>query len=432
MTQYFPYGVKLSKGQMEKLSRAYVNKSPITLRLEKSDLKGNDEIMLTKTQIKRIQKAMKMNKGVDIKISKSQIRKVARHGGSLWSSLTGIASKALPMVMPLAKKAAAPLATGALSGLASLGVNKLLGGHTGRFLIPDSKVKQLIQYKEYLTPKQKQDIINALQTGSGVHIKPTKRQIGQGWGTILASIGIPMLLDAVMGKGLQIDSNRSRSRRSLPVHVPKQRNTLTKDGGQMIPYRTPPFIGKWEDPIGMGVVKKKEKGRRSTSRKKQPIQGRPRFRMDFVNKPLSNFDLINWVKQLRIKHFRGVFSRDDLQSQINEPEVGIINLDTHSQPGTHWVCYRNVDKHYLEYFDSFGLPLPTQIQIYLQTSDKRIIYSTDEIQERDSVLCGFWVLYFLLERQRGKSILNIIHKIAFSQTDKSVNHRFIINYFKNM
>ena len=125
MTEYFPYGVKLSRGQMDKLSTAYANKSPITLRLETSDLNGNDELMLTKTQIKRIQKAMKMNKGVDIKISKSQIRKVARHGGSLWSSLAGMASKALPMVMPLAKKAIGPLATGALSGLASLGITDL-------------------------------------------------------------------------------------------------------------------------------------------------------------------------------------------------------------------------------------------------------------------------------------------------------------------
>ena len=87
--------LRLSKGQMEKLSRAYVNKSPITLRLENSDLTGNDEVMLTKTQIKRIQKAKRMNKGVDIKISKSQIRKVVKHGGSLWTSLAGLASKAL-------------------------------------------------------------------------------------------------------------------------------------------------------------------------------------------------------------------------------------------------------------------------------------------------------------------------------------------------
>ena len=179
--------------------------------------------------MKRIQKAMKMNKGVDIKISKSQIRKVARHGGSLWSSLAGMASKLLPMALPLVKKAAAPLATGSLSGLASLGINKLFGsGQQGGFLIPDSNVNQLIQYKEYLTAKQKKkkDILNALQTGSGVHIKPTKRQMGTGIGTILASIGIPMLIDAFTGKGLQVDSNKSRSRRSLPVYIPpKTQNT---------------------------------------------------------------------------------------------------------------------------------------------------------------------------------------------------------------
>ena len=98
MTKYLPYSVNLSQGQMEKISKAYASRSPITLRLEKSALKGNNELMLTKTQIKRIQKAIRMNKGVDIKISKTQIRKVLKHGGSLWSSLAGLA-------LPLAKKA---------------------------------------------------------------------------------------------------------------------------------------------------------------------------------------------------------------------------------------------------------------------------------------------------------------------------------------
>ena len=37
--------------------------------------------------------------------------------------------------------------------------------------------------------------------------------------------------------------------------------------------------------------------------------------INFIDKPLSNFDLINWVNQLGIKHFRGVFSRDDLPSK---------------------------------------------------------------------------------------------------------------------
>ena len=437
MTQYFPYGVKLSQGQMQKLSRAYNIRSSVTLRLNKSDLKGNNELMLTKTQINKIQKAIKMNKGVEIKISKTQIRKVIKHGGALWSSLAGLA-------LPLAKKIAGPLASGALSGLASVGVNKLFGSKGSGFLIPDSKVNQLIQYKNLLTEKQKRDILNALQTGSGVHIKPTQKQMGNGIGTILASIGIPMLLDAIMGKGigkgLQVDSNRSR--RSVPIKLPP------KNGGLVFPYRSPPFYGTWDKKgmMGMGRGKKKKRSRvvngSSRSKSGYGIQQKrlvknPSVRSTniklqaFIDKPLSNFDLINWVNQLGIKYFRGVFSRDDLPDRINEPEVGIINLDSKIGPGTHWVCYRNDEEggDLCEYFDPFGLIMPTEVLKYLQTSGEKIIYSTDEIQERDSVLCGYWCLYYLLERQKGRSILHILHNSEFDPNDKS---KFIIKYFKNL
>ena len=265
MSQYFKYGVKLTQNQKDKLLKAYEKNCPITFRLEKSQLKGKDKIKLTKTQINKIRKSKKLNKGVDIKISKSQIRKVVQHGGSLWSSLAGLSSRILPMALPLVKKAAARLATGALSGL------ELFDSKKGGFLIPDKKVNQLIQYKDMLTAKQKQDILNALQSGSSVYIKPTRKQIGAGWGTNLASIGIPMLLDAFTGKGLQVDSNRSRSRRSLPVHVPKpttqNTSSMKKDGSLVSPmdmmYRGPPFIGSWDqnNMIGYGKPKTK-KGRR--------------------------------------------------------------------------------------------------------------------------------------------------------------------------
>ena len=52
-TKYFPYGVSLSKGQLEKLAKAYSNKTPITLRLSRDELSGSDELMLTKTQLKK-------------------------------------------------------------------------------------------------------------------------------------------------------------------------------------------------------------------------------------------------------------------------------------------------------------------------------------------------------------------------------------------
>ena len=104
---------------------------------------------------------------------------------------------------------------------------------------------------------------------------------------------------------------------------------------------------------------------------------------------MSNIDLLNWVKKLGIKHFRGVYSRDGLPKQIKKDECGIINLDSQLGPGTHWVAYRNVESTCCEYFDSFGLIMPNKVIKYLMTSGKQIFYSGDEIQERDSVLCGY-------------------------------------------
>ena len=58
MTKYYPYGVSLSRGQLEKLSRAYNNNSAITIRLVRNELSGPHELMLTKTQINKLRKAM--------------------------------------------------------------------------------------------------------------------------------------------------------------------------------------------------------------------------------------------------------------------------------------------------------------------------------------------------------------------------------------
>ena len=87
-----------------------------------------------------------------------------------------------------------------------------------------------------------------------------------------------------------------------------------------------------------------------------------------------------------------------------------------------------MDKQFCKYFDPFGLIMSNEIKNYLTTSGKKIMYSTDEIQERDSVLCGCWCLYYLLERQKGRSLLDVIHNTKFSFTDQMINHKFLTNY----
>ena len=284
---YIKYGVNLSDGQKDKLARALSNKSAITIRLTKSDLTGSDDMMLTKTQLKRIKKAMSNGTGVDLKISKTQINHLIQEGGSLWSSLFSLGTKALPYATKAVTKVAPALATGALQALGSLGIDKIFGkGQTGGFLIPQNKIDQLIKYKDLLTKKQKEQIVSAIHTGGQLVVKPTKTQSGGFLGTLLASIGVPLLLNALTGKGLQVD--KQRSRRSVNVHVPKvlskKTSTANKDGGLILPqnWRSPPFYGDWPQTNGMGLKKKKP---RKTKKGEGLLLGK--------NSPFKNVPLLN-------------------------------------------------------------------------------------------------------------------------------------------
>ena len=141
--------------------------------------------------------------------------------GSLWSTLAAVAARILPKVVPMASKVASKvlprLATGALTSLGSFEMEKKIRPRYSKWwlLVPQNKIDKLITYRHLLTPKQKQEILNALQTGNGVVIKPTKKQSGGAIGAILASIGIPLLLNALTGKGLQAERQTNKVFTSL-------------------------------------------------------------------------------------------------------------------------------------------------------------------------------------------------------------------------
>ena len=252
MTKYFEYGVNLSEGQKENLAKAIQTNSELTLRLKNNQLSGSDELMLTKTQLNKIQKAATNRTGVDLKISKTQIRKVVQ-GGSLFSSLAMLGAKALPFVTKAASKALPALATGAVSALGSLGIDKMFGkGMTGGFLIPQNKIEQLIQHKNLLTKAQKEQILAAVQSGGQLVINPTAKQRGGFLGSLLASIGIPLALEMgskLFGKGMTLPRKAGH-------------------GLMTMPKPPPPFYGNWE---GRG----KKKGRGILLGKNSPFQNIP-------------------------------------------------------------------------------------------------------------------------------------------------------------
>ena len=123
-------------------------------------------------------------------------------------------------------------------------------------------------------------------------------------------------------------------------------------------------------------------------------------------KPLSNFDLEDAVKKIKIPCFRGVFLLDTLPTKPSKKECGIVNFDRSGGSGTHWVAWYKNGKTKI-YFDSYGVQPPTEVIRYL---GKSIYYNTDQIQPRGEVFCGHLCLYVLKELNEGHDFQSIINK----------------------
>ena len=439
MTQLYEITVRLSPNQKKNLSNAYHKRETIVLRLTKDSLSGNDTLYVPQNIVKRLEKNRKLKKGMDIKLSKTNIRKQV--GGSLLSTVLTLGRTFGPTL-------AKTIGLSALAGAASEGASQIVkkisgkGVQTGGFLIPQNKIDQLITYKHLLTTKQKKDILNALQTGSVVHIKPTKVQTGGFLGTLLASIGVPLAIEAIKkmtGKGApQMGQPKQRPPRSIP----KPTTVNNQDGGLLVPmYRTPPFYGNWSDQtLGMGTKKKapkkksSEKGQRSTIRQKLTIQKRPSLKHSIIkpkfhkNIPLSNYDLIKWCKYLNIP-INDVLSRDENVPHNHQQALFIYNLEPSYMSGSHWVATYVKDK-VINYFDSFGLPPFQEMVNHARKKNLTLLHQNNQIQNIKTTTCGYFCLYFLNQMNKGKSYFDLLE--VFDIYDTTNNEKFLEQYFKNI
>ena len=93
------------------------------------------------------------------------------------------------------------------------------------------------------------------------------------------------------------------------------------------------------------------------------------YGLEIPDKPLTNFELLDYVKRLQIPNFKGPFMRDELPKTPEKQECGVVNFNTSKEPGSHWVgYYKDGDERI--YFDSFGQVIPTEIQKYLKTKEE--------------------------------------------------------------
>ena len=124
MNRYVNVKVNISEGQKQKLQSALQEGGPVSIRIGYEDLSGEDVLALTKSQVTKIAKAYRGGKGTTIKMSKSQLAHNMKVEGGFLGMLASLAARPLPT---LAKTVLPPLGVGALTGLASSGVQKVMG-----------------------------------------------------------------------------------------------------------------------------------------------------------------------------------------------------------------------------------------------------------------------------------------------------------------
>ena len=222
MTSLHNISVQLSNGQKRNLARAYQRNEEVTLRLSKKSLNGSETLRVPAQVAKRLQKNRNAGKGMQIKISKANIRK--QDGSGIFSSL-------MPLLKTVAPTIGKTLGLSALAGAASEGASQIIKKITGGqvFQVPNANLYKLTMMSHLLTPKQRNDLAQAHNSAHDMLFKITQQQVGNGIGTVLASIGIPLVLDAL--KGLRGGSAVRMGR--------------GKGGAAVRIGRPPPFLGSW-------------------------------------------------------------------------------------------------------------------------------------------------------------------------------------------
>ena len=147
---------------------------------------------------------------------------------------------------------------------------------------------------------------------------------------------------------------------------------------------------------------------------------------------LFTSDILHLAKLMEVPNFVGVKMRDELKGKSRSRECGIVNLNTSSEPGSHWICFYRVgnDRYF---FDSFAEPPPIELLKYLKSDEEFdqdlpvIRRNSLTVQHDQSSECGSLCLYVLKQLSLGipfSDIINFLDKRYHNLPTSSLIVRF--------
>jgi hypothetical protein len=149
--------------------------------------------------------------------------------------------------------------------------------------------------------------------------------------------------------------------------------------------------------------------------------------MKKVFRSLSNWEIDQYYQGNQ--YYRGCFPRDTLPKKM-ESGFYILNMDGQSGEGTHWTLMIKLPSMpAIIYFDPFGVICPVEALKFMRTMKSKMYYSTLDLQDIDSSLCGYYCLYVADQMMNGRNFLDICATDFQNRTE--VNDNNIRHYFRN-
>ena len=232
MVEYSKINCKLANVQLNKFKKVVKSNEGATLRLGVKNFNKDElphELLLTTRQNTKLRNAIDNNLATDIKLSKSQIKKLVQSRGFLGKLLSKLAGPLMKVAMPLAKNVLAPLGlTAAMSAIDGRIQKKVRGDGATKGV----GIKLIIEQEDMNDIMR---IIEALEN-SGILLKgvsktienETKEQRGGFLSMLLGTLGASLLGNLLLGKGIMragegivraAEGNRSKKKPKFTVTI---------------------------------------------------------------------------------------------------------------------------------------------------------------------------------------------------------------------
>jgi hypothetical protein len=145
-------------------------------------------------------------------------------------------------------------------------------------------------------------------------------------------------------------------------------------------------------------------------------------------KPLYSNEIEDYLRFIPI--FKGVFAKDELvriKVKKNEPLALVINLENHNQGGSHWVAlYNDKNLPYVEFFDSYGIEPPIEVEKFSLRLGKPIKYNPYQHQKITSFRCGYFTIHYIIKRYAGMLPDHLLSRFTKKPSEK--NERLAIQF----